>query len=227
MIENLLIGKLGVLGITALLGTFPLTSSPTPLSPRPLTVSPNTFSSSLSIRDSSPERSSAPAADACRPQEQGRVIVETSGSFGRLVDGTVQIVRDGQVVAEGRPYQSLEVPVGCDLDLRVTLTGLVDQPVVTVRAPELRSAGQLRRVPVSVETGLVRVQAYRDDRRVAGVARFYRGLTTPSSGSVGANGASREISTGRWQVRLRSGGVTLTDEVSVAAGSVRLARLER
>lgn len=155
-----------------------------------------------------------------------RVVVRPVGSFGGLGSAEVEVLRAGRVVAMGSAYEPITVPGGSPVDLRVRVTSLIDQPTVEVHGLALTpSEGASMEVPVEVSTGLVRVVARVDGRRVAGAASFYRiedgHVSAIPCASVGATGASVELSAGRYQVRFTSSGRTLIGEVNLTAGSIR------
>jgi hypothetical protein len=159
------------------------------------------------------------------------MVVESSGSFGALSSGSVEISANGNVVARGAAYDQLGAPAGCPVQVRVTFDGLADRPSVTL-SDVVPDRGQVARIPVQMGTGLVRVQALIDGRRISGVARLYRvdGSTgrvgeTPAA-SFGANDSSREISAGSYEVRLLYRGQTLIERVTIVEGQSRRVTLE-
>ena len=159
------------------------------------------------------------------------VTVELNGSYGALASGDVTVHRAGVVIARGSVSQAITVSGSGSVDIVVTATSLVDQPSIDLSGVALPANGGALTIPASIETGLVRAEATVDGRRISGVVRFYRidatsGIASEQScGSIGANGGSQEISTGRYRAVLNFSGATLSREFEVVAGSSRLVRL--
>jgi hypothetical protein len=156
----------------------------------------------------------------------GTLVVRPEGSYGRLTSGTVEVSGEGGVVAAGAVNTAIAVPTGCALTLTVRLDDLVDRPTVRRTGIVVGAAGDVRTVPVRIATGQVRVLASRDGRQVAGVARVRRAGAAREAGTLGANGAAREISAGAWSVAVEHRGESLAGDVTVPAGQTRLVRLE-
>ncbi len=157
--------------------------------------------------------------------------VRLRGTFGALPTGEVIIRRDGREVASADLGRSFEVAAVDDLEVVVVATSLVDRPTIVVSGVDLSNVDGSMTLPVDVATGLVRAQAHLSGRRVSGVVRFYRvddvtGVVdnTPS-GSISANGRSREISAGRYVARLQISGRTLSRQIEIVPGSSRLVQL--
>jgi hypothetical protein len=162
---------------------------------------------------------------------ESRISVDLRGSFSVLPSGSVTVLRQGTVVAEGSAHDEIRVSGTALVDVNVVALGLVDTPSVEVRGVALRPDGRLTTVLAEVRTGLVRAQATLDGRRISGVVWLYRiddagGVQSQPCGSFGANGSSREISAGRYRAILRSGGVVLSRDVTIVEGGSRLVRLE-
>ena len=123
------------------------------------------------------------------------------------------------------------MPAGVPLIISVTATGLVDRPTRMIADFVAREGAEAVTLPFGFETGVIRAHATVNGRRVAGVVWLHRinpvtGVAAASStGSIGATGAAREISTGRYRAVLRYGGTTLTRDVQVRAGEATLVRL--
>lgn len=159
------------------------------------------------------------------------VTVDLSGSYSPLANGDVTIRRAGAVIARGSVSKAITVSGSGSVDIVVTATSIVDQPSIDLSGVALPANGGALTIPASIETGLVRAEATVDGRRISGVVRFYRidatsGIASEQScGSIGANGGSQEISTGRYRAVLSFSGATLSREFEVVAGSSRLVRL--
>lgn len=236
MTSLMLSSKLGFLMVTA------LTLAGQPSSKELPTRSISTYSSpdrapvvrQLSSTPLLPRAPIMPSRGAAeRPQVTTRLILRTTGSFGALTDADVTVFRNGQELASGSAHDVIEVAVGAPVELRVRFNSLIDRPIHTVRGVDLSGSNtSVREVAVEHATGLVRVEARVDGRRVAGRAEFHRiddsgRVAATASGGVGATGESVEISAGRYEVRLPHRGERLTARVSVTPGAIRLVRLER
>lgn len=176
---------------------------------------------------SRPSAEPTQADNLCRPSGQGSVVIEPRGSFGPLPRGAVELRLNGRTIAGGATYASLDLPAGCPVEARVTIQDLADAPTLSLNEISLGRDGEVRHVPVTTQTGLVRVRALVDGRRISGVARLFQvnprsGVAaTAASATMGANDVAREISAGTYEVRLSSRGETLSERVTIGAGQSR------
>lgn len=168
---------------------------------------------------------------SCRPSGSGTLSIESTGSFGALPTSTVELRSEEGVVAGGSVYTALRVPAGCPLDVEVTFLGLADDPTRSVEDLVVSRGNGIVSRAVAIETGMLRIRATSNGRRITGPARLHRvnsttGRVEPSSsGTISANNISREISTGTYEVRLPYRGRTLSARVTVPAGRTRLVTL--
>jgi len=89
-----------------------------------------------------------------------------------------------------------------------------------------------RSVTVDVETGRLAVQAYRNGRRVSAIVyihRFREGSRIPAarpSGTMSANGHTRNISADRYLLRVLGSGQTVEQVVTVPASGRRIVTVD-
>ncbi len=220
MVKTILLGKLGALYAVALLSAGgPLSSAGSRL-PSRTPPPPSTADDGAQA----PEASGL--SDSMCSTERGSLLVRPQGSYGLLTSGAVVVSSEGNVVARGTVNQAISVPVGCALSFRVTLDGLVDRPTIRRSGVTLRAQDERRTVPIRLRTGLVRLQASNDGRRISGVARFHRPGGERQMGSMGVTGNTREITVGAWEVRLHHRGETFADTFTINSGRTRMVRLE-
>ncbi len=182
-------------------------------------------------RPRAPTNEPAQPDTSCSPNGRGTLSIEARGSYGALPAGTVELRSDGNVVGRGSVYSGITVPSGCPLDVRVTFVDLADDPVRSLEEVSVSRNGGVESLPLVIETGMLRIRAYSDGRRISGVARLHRvdphttrAEATPSA-TMAANNVSREISTGSYEVRLPYRGRTLRTTVAVESGRSRLVTL--
>jgi hypothetical protein len=174
-----------------------------------------------------------PDAPTCVQTGTAVVTVEVTGSFSALHEGRVEVWGDGEVLAEARVGEDVEIPTGCEVDLLVTMDGLVDAPVFGLVGLVLPLDGVTVVIPLALDTAILAVDAYRGGRRVSGVVRLFRapeGAAEPEEvecGSIGANGSGRELSAGRYELRMYTGSGILRSAVTLFPGDTRRVRLER
>lgn len=165
------------------------------------------------------------------PQSTYKYITVTlTGAFGVLPSGEVVISRRGVVLARGPLSSAMLVRASGTVDISITVTGLLDQPIIVSNGVVLPQSGSMT-VPVDIGTGLVRSEATVGGRTVSGVVRLYRVdpvtgvVSSGSCCSMGANGNPREISEGTYSAVLLRGGSALRQTVTVERGSSKLIRL--
>lgn len=174
-----------------------------------------------------------PDPEIAEPTGTGHVSVLATCSGSACLGGaTVEIRVAGDVVATGRAGQSLEVPAGAPFDAWVSLPGLADAPLVqrSVQSP-LEPDGN-RTLTVDVETGRLAVQAYRNGRRVSAIVYLHRYPETsriPSarpSGTMSANGQTREVTAERYLLRVLGSGQTVEQVITIPAGARRVVTVD-